>query len=98
MRWFLNDCCNAVLLICLLRLSNCFDTINNIKNIDNINIDNNNDDTNKELKPFTFYKKIKDPLYECPQPTTETVEGPEIFVNVDCDEVNARWDYNYKVK
>lgn len=52
-----------------------------------------------DTKLSTWYKKIKDPAFECPPlASTRVAEGPEVFTVVDCDAPGARYDYNYKVK
>ena len=57
---------------------------------------------NNETKLSSWYKKVKDPAFECPPPistgATDNAEGPEVFTVVDCDAPGARYDYNYKVK
>ncbi len=51
-----------------------------------------------ETKLSTWYKKVKDPAFECPPLISNgDVEGPEVFTVVDCDAPGARYDYNYKV-
>ena len=59
-------------------------------------------DVGEESKVLKLFKIFRDPSYECPSsadgPEDGLGPGPEVFVNVECDEGDARWDYNYKVK
>ena len=64
--------------------------------------DRTRDVDGKESKVLKLFKIFRDPSYECP-PSAEGSEdepgpGPEVFVNAECDEGDARWDYSYKVK
>jgi hypothetical protein len=56
-------------------------------------------ETKQESSLSLLFKQLQDPNYGClPFPGIEEEwTGPEIFVNVPCDETGARWDYSYKV-
>jgi hypothetical protein len=56
-------------------------------------------ETKQESSLSLLFKQLQDPHYGCrPFPgIDEERTGPEIFVNVPCDETGARWDYSYKV-
>ena len=66
--------------------------------------DQSKDESNSESRLSTWYKRVKDPSFECPPIFTDDQDqaftppkSPEIFLVTDCDEPGARWDYNYKV-
>ncbi len=50
----------------------------------------------KESKLTALYKKVINPSYDCP-PDSKHSKGPQIFINVDCEDEGARWDYSYQV-
>jgi len=50
----------------------------------------------KESKLTALYKKVINPSFDCP-PDSKHSKGPQIFINVDCEDEGARWDYSYQV-
>lgn len=51
----------------------------------------------REPKLLAQFARAKDPSSQCLPSDPNSKEGPEIFVNVDCSENGARWDYSYQV-
>ena len=59
--------------------------------------DSNNNNPEREPKFLAQFARAKDPSSQCLPSDPNSKEGPEIFVNVDCSENGARWDYSYQV-
>ena len=59
--------------------------------------DSNNNNPEREPKLLAQFARAKDPSSQCLPSDPNSKEGPEIFVNVDCSENGARWDYSYQV-
>ena len=59
--------------------------------------DSNNNNPEREPKLLAQFARAKDPSSQCLPSDPNSKEGPDIFVNVDCSENGARWDYSYQV-
>ena len=44
------------------------------------------------------HSELLSPLYDCSRLPGANNKGPEIFAVVDCQDVDARWDYSYQVR
>ena len=60
-------------------------------------ISDSNNNPEREPKLLAQFARAKDPSSQCLPSDPNSKEGPEIFVNVDCSENGARWDYSYQV-